>query len=324
MGNKIMKRRNSNVFSKEKLSQQNSIKNFKLRFVIHFCLSIFSTFIVWIRGGTGLGFHFFIVRKAFKAFFSKRISFQELYNFVVFPLDSFRYFEFHYGSKFIQNIPKQSFLDISSPRFFPAFLVENDSIKNAQLLNPDVNDIQQTQKIFEMLQLCKDANLINKLIQDASFSDSSFDLVTSISVLEHIPLEYIDGILDSIVQIVKPNGHVLISVPIAKESFDEYIDYNEYGLQEESSDGFYFGQRFHDDSLIKKTFYSKLGEPVAFKLVSENIEDFFFNDRFQKLNDVNYSKWNEALRFANNYKEIRSFNELSGIGVGVFLFQIKK
>ena len=324
MGDKIMKRRNSNVFSKEKLSQRKNIKNFKLRFVIHFSLSIVSTFIVWIKGGKGLKFHFFIVRKAFKAFFSARISFQELYNFVIFPLDSFRYFEFHYGDKFIQNIPKQNFLDISSPRFFPAFLVENDSIINAQMLNPDVNDIQQTQKIFENLRLCKDVKLVNKLIQDATFSDSFFDLVTSISVLEHIPLEYIDGILDSIVQLVKPCGHVLISIPIAKESFDEYIDYNEYGLQEESSDGFYFGQRFHDESLIRKTFYSRLGEPVAFKLVSENVEDFFFDDRFQKLNDSNYSNWNEALRFSKNYKEIKSFSELSGIGVGLFLFQIKK
>ena len=157
-----------------------------------------------------------------------------------------------------------------------------------------------------------------------SFFDSSFDLVTSISVLEHIPLEFIDGIIDSIVKIVKPNGHLLISVPIAKVSFDEYIDYNEYGLQKESRDGFYFGQRFHDEELIKKTFYSKLGEPVSCKLIGENLENFFFNDRFEKLNNANYSIWNEVLRFSKNYTEIKSFSELSGIGVGVFLFQITK
>ncbi|MBT3342245.1 MAG: class I SAM-dependent methyltransferase [Gemmatimonadetes bacterium] len=47
----------------------------------------------------------------------------------------------------------------------------------------------------------------------ASFGDETFDVVTAVEVLEHIPDDGVDDFLKSLVQRLKPGGHLLISVP---------------------------------------------------------------------------------------------------------------
>lgn len=314
----------SKIFSADFKKTKARSQNLKLKFGLEFILSLSSVLLTCFKGKFAIKFHLFIVRKALIALIKKRISFNEAYYLLINPIDSFRYFEFYYGYQFIKKLSTKEVLDISSPRFFSAYLLNKFKIESSILLNPDKNDIELTKILFDKLSIKANCQYLNQLIENVSFDNSRFDLVYSISVLEHIPLENIDKIINLIIEILKPDGYFLMSIPISKNSFEEYIDFNEYELHSPSENGFYFGQRFHDESLIYELFYKKLGNPVAVKLITESQEGFFFNDRYDKINNPSHKLWNEAFRFSQNYRIIESFKDLTGIGVGMFLFQIKK
>ncbi len=316
-----MERINSNLFLEKNVNQVTRLSNFKLRFFINYVLSILCSFYVFFKGGWGMYFHWYIVKKATIAFFKKRMSLVELNEIAIAPLDSFRYFEFHFGYAFIKDLDIDSYLDISSPRYFPAYLIEKKKLQNAVLINPDKKDIANTNELYQKLGLGGNAVLINELIENVELQPESFDLITSISVLEHIPLEYILNCIEQILNLLKPGGHLLISIPVAKKSFEEYINYNEYGLQDKTNDGYYFGQRFHDSQLIDELFISTLGQPLKIKIVGEKINGFFINNRFEKLNYINYPSRAESLIFNKNYAIYDTIDSLPGLGVAIFLFQ---
>lgn len=324
MGNKltIMDRIYSNLFLENPVAISPQIKNFKLRFLINLIKSFFCTSYVYIRNGLGITFHWYVAKKAIIAFLKRRINLNELNYLLIAPLDSFRYFEFHFGNLFLKGLNIENYLDVSSPRYLPAYLIEKKNIQKAILINPDKKDISSTQEIFKKLNLGGDSQLINALIDNVNLQPKSFDLITSISVLEHIPSEYIKNAIQQIVKLLKPGGHLLISVPVAKKAFEEYINWNEYGLQNAEKNGYYFGQRFHDSLLIEELFLSHLGQPVKKLIIGENVEGFFNTNRFDKLNNINYPYWKESFIFYKNYSIFNSIDSLKGIGVAIFLFQM--
>ncbi|MBS1665933.1 MAG: class I SAM-dependent methyltransferase [Bacteroidetes bacterium] len=316
-----MERINSNLFLEKPIIQSPRIRNFRLRFVLEFVLSIFCAFYVNLKGGWGIRFHLYVVKKSIIAFFKQKISLPELDSLAIIPLDSFRYFEFHFGRIFLKDLKIENYLDVSSPRFFPAYLIEHKKLAKATLVNPDKKDIEGTERIFKKFQLKGDIEFINGLIANVNQELESFDLITCISVLEHIPMEYFDASLKQIWALLKPGGFLLISVPVSKNAYDEYINYNEYELQEKSPDGYYFGQRFHSQKLIDQLFISYLGHPIKSKIAGEIENGYFNKNRFDKLNYVNYPRWKESIFFNENYKEYNSIDSLPGIGVEIFLFQ---
>lgn len=314
-----MKKKYSNIFDKE-----NTYIPIKNNFYIDFIKSLLSVGITKLNGGLGTNFHLFVIKKYITAIFKKKTTVQKNKLTLKMPLDSFRYFEMHYGYKFLNNINIKNYLDISSPRFFPFYLAEKKNIEKTVMVNPDVKDIELTKETYNLLSIENKIEFKNELMQDTLFSESVFDLTSSISVLEHIPIDYIPSILESIKKVTKNNGYFLVSIPVAKESFEEYIDFNEYGLDNINENGFYFGQRFHDEELMKELFYSVFGEPIQAKYISEKKRDFFFENRFQKINDPNYKYWNEASMFKENFEEVKSIDEMKGIGVAIYLFKIVK
>jgi hypothetical protein len=78
----------------------------------------------------------------------------------------------------------------------------------------------------------------------------SYDVVTSLSVLEHIPGEGDRQAFESLWESVAPGGTLVVTVPCARRGFEEFIDYNEYGLLQENDSGFVFGQRFYDADML--------------------------------------------------------------------------
>jgi SAM-dependent methyltransferase len=288
--------------------------------------SYFSAVYTRLGGGYGAGFHLFIFRKALQAFLNRKLTFMEFYYLACLPMDSFRYFEFHQAFEYIRKVKANAYLDISSPRFFPAFVLSHKQVDHAVLLNPDVKDLDQTRDLFPRLGLQKkgDIRYDGNLIDDLAAPDESFDLISAISVFEHIPEESIRPSIRKVFDLLRPGGFFVVSIPVSPRPFNEYINWNEYGLQKEekrSEESYFFGQRFHDQALIEQYFCSVFGDPVRKDIIGEKEAGYFFANRLQKINDPAYPYHWEALDFFRNYRPFNAIPELTGIGVIALLFQ---
>ena len=73
------------------------------------------------------------------------------------------------------------------------------------------------------------------------FAENSFDLITSMSVVEHIPDD--KGAIQKMWHLLKPGGVLLLSVPCAVNASEEYTNLNDYELIDKNENGFVFWQR---------------------------------------------------------------------------------
>jgi ubiquinone/menaquinone biosynthesis C-methylase UbiE len=87
--------------------------------------------------------------------------------------------------------------------------------------------------------------------QDAkalTYADNSFDLVYSISVLEHI----YDGFLKAVeemIRVVKPGGYIYISFPVSSRFQEEWLNEDIYSNQFKQHDKIFFQYRFDETSV---------------------------------------------------------------------------
>jgi SAM-dependent methyltransferase len=75
-------------------------------------------------------------------------------------------------------------------------------------------------------------DVVHDLTSPLPFEDNQFDTVLLSDVLEHIPTP--DRLLDEIVRVLKPNGHLLINVPFyygIHESPHDFFRFTEYALR---------------------------------------------------------------------------------------------
>jgi predicted SAM-dependent methyltransferase len=153
------------------------------------------------------------------------------------PITSTRDVEFTYILKFLRqsNINPSKILDISSP-FILAYVLS----AKANVIKTDLNPTEQ-----EMIK--EDRNLSFK-IEDAtklSFSDNSFDLVYSISVIEHIYQNYTDAVKEMI-RVLNPGGYLYLSFPVAPLHVEEWLDHKAYPAQYENGGKSFFSYRFDE------------------------------------------------------------------------------
>lgn len=147
------------------------------------------------------------------------------------PMDSVRYFEFDFfRRRLVDHFKFAAYLDISSPRLLPVLVLQDFPETKAILINPDVKDLNITKKLFSSCGLDNRCCFLNEPIDRLHLTDNSFDLITSMSAVEHIPEDGDMSAVKKMWNLLSPNGRLLISVPCASEAFEEYTDYNEYGL----------------------------------------------------------------------------------------------
>jgi ubiquinone/menaquinone biosynthesis C-methylase UbiE len=199
------------------------------------------------------------------------------------PIDYIRYREFGFVLKAIDHFKPSvtSLLDIGSPKLLPLSLAHYFS--KARVFSIDVleSEIHFIESAAARLNI---RNLISE-VQDAKaldYSDNQFDLVTSVSVFEHIFPERNGDIVAAreLGRIMASNGIAIITIPFARLNFAEYRVGEVY--ERMSSDGApIFFQRFYDYDLVMKNIVQASGlEILSMAFVEER---FFSKDIHTRL-----------------------------------------
>jgi SAM-dependent methyltransferase len=142
---------------------------------------------------------------------------------------------------------------------------------------------------------------------------SSFDLVTSVSVVEHIVDD--TAAVAAIWHMLRPGGRLLMTVPCAHTATDEYTDIDEYRLICRGEDGFVFWQRYYDEDSLERRIWSVTGRPASMRIYGEASAGLYDKNVRQKRLDPDYPYWREPLMMGVEYKYFENFDELVGMGV---------
>jgi len=152
-------------------------------------------------------------------------------------------------------------LDIGSPKCFGLYLA------NKLEVEVEVTDISRLNldEYFVMSKSleAKAKGHVHFSTQDArclGYEDASFDIVYSMSVIEHIEGEQGDSqSIGEMVRVLKPGGLLLLSVPFGKK----YVEQMRRGLvqcvEKTKDQSLYFFQRIYDRTALENRILSALG-----------------------------------------------------------------
>lgn len=308
------------ILTKEFVRIQAKRKLSKIEFCKRVLIGIFLSPIYWLLAHffsiPGLRFQFNYFCLGFSLLFKRKshVPCKELYKIFFYPMDSIRYFEFDFIWNKLVNIRDiEYYLDVSSPRFFPLMLLNKKLNIKAEIINPDQNDLSLTSAVINSYGLNDRCKLNSFLIEDIPFAPASFDLITSISVIEHIPED--NQAVRKLWQLLKPGGKMYLSVMCASKAFEQYYNYNMYGLLKTDENGFNFFQRFYNTVLLQEKIFNVAGKPSSFEIYGEKKAGYLDKIIMSKASDPNYPFWREPYMMARKFGHFKTINELPGLGV---------
>jgi len=241
------------------------------------------------------------------------ISYAQIYRLLFWPMDSTRYFEFDFMCDALSKWSFSRYLDVSSPRLFPIILMLKKHELRAELMNPDLGDLNSTATLVKALGLESRCNLHGRLISAVPFDSGSFDVVTSISVVEHIPQD--TQAIRELWNLLKPGGRLLLTLPCAAHSSEQYIDRNEYGLLTSDENGYFFFQRLYDQGLLEERIFSITGRPRRHVIYGEKSPGTLRKNLDRKMGDPSYPYWREPYMMGRDFSYFKKLGELPGEGV---------
>lgn len=194
------------------------------------------------------------------------------------PIDLVRWREFDFAlDAVMRHMPApRNVLDVSSPKLVPLTIASH--VPGCHVVATDILDIEVdwVRKAGQRLGLM---NLTTRT-EDARqlrIADNRFDLVTSISVIEHIAPER-DGELPAVREISRvlaPGGVAIITVPFSRNYFAEYVGgavYERTTIDHKPN----FFQRFYDHELLMRNIVGASGlELLSLRFIEERL---FFRD----------------------------------------------
>ena len=241
------------------------------------------------------------------------------YELMLNPIDSTRYFEL---SAVLSALPDRDiarYLDISSPRLLPLLVARDTRPRTAAILNPDASDLEKTQRLYKYSIQDNGVRYYNQTLDQFAQSSTAFDLITSVSVFEHVPNDR--GLIESVWALLAPGGTLIVTVPCAKVGWTQYINRYSYGVLDAEADGYTFWQRFYDRDELTETFYGICGQPTQIAVYGERRKGEFYLNTCVKRSTNHYSFWFEPLRMLRGYQRYESVDALPGEGVILMVFQ---
>lgn len=167
-------------------------------------------------------------------------------------------------------------LDISSPKLLPITVAHarpGARVHSVDILEAEVSRVNQATQLLSLSNLSAEVQDARKL----PFADGHFDLITSVSVFEHIAPENDGEVLAAreLGRVLAPGGVAFLTVPFSRRYFAEY--HAETVYERTSLDGQpIFYQRFYDLDLLNRNLVAASGlELQSLEFVEER---FFFSD----------------------------------------------
>lgn len=259
----------------------------------------------------GLRFRKYFALKGLKLLFG-RLSFKRAYQLLVMPMDTLRYFEFEFVWAAAKDSHARKCLDVSSPRLLPLMLADRLRL-DVELVNPDEKDLSETMAWAELMGVDRRCGFHAVLIDEVQFEAGTFDLVTSVSVVEHIADD--KQAVCRMWGMLRPGGRLLMTVPCAVSAYEEYTNRNDYGLTAAADDGYVFFQRFYDQKLLEERLFSITGRPARMVVYGEKVPGTYQKTEFEKRSNPAYPYWRTPLDMGKKYEYKRGLADLSGIGV---------
>jgi hypothetical protein len=282
-------------------------------------LSPFYLGLAHLRGAPGTGYHLRVSLTAVRLMLGGRMSPRTCAGYLFFPMDSTRYFEFHEVWKRANNHAFKHYLDVSSPRFVPLLLLHSNPSATAELINPDATDLEETRALATALELNSRCTLFNGVLENAACAAESFELITCISVLEHIPQD--TTAVRTMWSLLRPGGKLILTLPCMAQPLEQHISHNQYGVLSPGDDGYTFWQRFYDRERLQECIYSVTGQPSSVVVYGEKMRGYFFrNASMKRLMGPRYPFWREPYMMASEYRAFATTDELPGEGVVLLEF----
>ena len=219
-----------------------------------------------------LTYYFFGLRAGFANLFTNRfqLGFKKTAGKIMQPINSYTRFPEYYWfdaaiSSYLARLPAGSqarALDVGSPKALGLYL---GARKPVDLMLTDINEINidEYKVIWRALQ--KRANgKVDFALQDArklQFESDCFDIVYSMSVLEHVEGEAGDATaVRECLRVLKPGGLLVLSVPFGQT----YIEQKRVGFsgaaRKTDDQEVYFFQRIYDPTAFESRILNELKE----------------------------------------------------------------
>lgn len=275
--------------------------------------------LAWLQGAPGIGLHLRIAGTGARLLVRGRAAIRTCAGYLLFPMDSTRYFEFEEVWKSARASPFTRYLDVSSPRFAPLLLLQATPGATAEFINPDAGDLDETRALAHAMGLQSRAGFFNDVVERAPYARASFDLITCISVLEHIPED--QAAVRTMWSLLKPGGKLILTLPCMSAAMEQYISHNPYGVLDPGDNGYTFWQRYYDGERLQSRVFSVTGLPARVAIYGEKSRGLFFrNATLKRLLGSRYPFWREPYMMATEYRSFSSTDELAGEGVVVLEF----
>lgn len=272
--------------------------------------------LAWLRGAPGLRFRMKCLFLGLRLLLLPRApgARKDGFRLMLMPMDSTRYFEFEFAERAMADLDVHRYLDVSSPRMVPVMYASERSRLRVDMINPDARDLANSMLVVRAAGLDERCTLHGCRVSDAPFAPTTFDLVSCISVLEHIPED--TEALRVIWSLMRPGGTLVLTVPCMAKACEQYIDHDEYGLLPADDRGFVFWQRFYDVESLESRVFSVLGRPTRIEVFGEKFAGSFAQNAEQKrrLGEA-YPFWREPYMMGKDYRGFPSIADLPGDGV---------
>lgn len=241
-------------------------------------MGLFKTIYAVLNKQQYYGMRFFLFGQSLGFRYLAKWKYEQFKAFLLSPLVLFRYPEFSFAYNSLEWDGK-GILDVSSPNLFSAFLCKKHNNIHVSMYNPDGRDMSSTQTFFGEIDIPRQKIAYLDCLPEC---ENFFDIIVSISVIEHVVENEVPSFLQKIWNLLHRNGNLVLTFPVARKYRIEYRDFNTYALDvPRNDDGKYFYQRVYDDKTIEEqivAIWADLGGSVKRKKIYGLKEGFDFQE----------------------------------------------
>ncbi len=224
-----------------------------------------------------------------------------------------RYWEFAFAWQALAGRQGRC-LDVASPRLFSIRAASSGRGLHVRMVNPDAEDARVTRRFARRLNLVE---FVVDTLPVEELDDSRYDLIWSISVVEHIAGD--DGDTQAIRRLygaLVPGGRLIVTVPVARAFEVEMREHDEYGLGIPGAGGRYFFQRIYDEAAIHRRLIEPSGEAATrIEWWGERRPGRFREYEKRWVAEGHRCTVDDPEEIAREYRTYRTWEEMPGMGV---------